>query len=167
MSRVLPFPPVPQLVGAFTPGDIPGFAAPGVFGDAGFPNQWSAFLAGINLNATGDNPITIPVPQGGRFTRYIVSSLQVRNSGSVASLTTAQIGMFSGAGATGFTLIAAGTALSAITANTDATLTNITAPVVTQTTFLFASVPQVFLRVTQVQSAGAAVDVMLIYRPMP
>lgn len=120
---------------------------------------------GISLNALGDTTIAVPARIGNLH--YLLWQIALRNSGSVASLTSAQYGLFTGAGGTGVAIIAAGTALSAITSNTDNTSGNMllvagnNALSLTQST-----VPSIFFRVTQVQSAGAALDAFLYLRWM-
>lgn len=120
---------------------------------------------GISLNALGDT--TIAIPARASNLHYLLWQILLRNSGSVASLTAAQYGVFTGAGGTGVAIVAGGTALSAITSNADNTSGNLllvggnTALSLTQST-----VPSIFFRVTQVQSAGAALDATLYLRWM-
>lgn len=122
----------------------------------------SSFVSGVSLNAIADTPIPVPLMRG---VRYWPWQLTFRNSGSVASLTTAQYGLFTGLGGSGITLIGGGSSLAAITSNTDGVTPNIlnVAPLLMS---LLASVTVLYLRVTQVQSAGAAVDLTMAFRPV-
>lgn len=118
----------------------------------------------ISLNVVADTPFTIP-PLIGRY--YFAWQIMFRNSGTVASLTNAQYGLFTGPQASGVQVVAPGAALSAITSNSDNSAANFTNTSTTIMALRLASVPKLYLRITQVQSAGAAVDAVLLVRPLP
>lgn len=122
----------------------------------------SVFVPGVNLNALGDTQIPVPAMRGARYWPWQIT---IRNSGSVASLTLAQYGLFTAAGGGGIILLPAGTNLTALTSNTDGVTPNIT-NVAPNIMTLLSSVTTLFFRVTQVQSAGAAVDLTMAFRPM-
>lgn len=70
----------------------------------------------VDFNAANtDHAITIALPTG--FTRYVLSSVRVTNTGTTASLTTATGALFTSAAGAGTALVASGTALSALTSN--------------------------------------------------
>lgn len=122
----------------------------------------STFVAGVSLNALGDTAIPVPAMRG---VRYWPWQLTVRNSGSVASLTLAQFGLFSAPAGGGLAVIPGGTVLSSLTSNTDGVASNI-ANVAGGAASLLATIQTLYFRVTQVQSAGAAVDLTMGFRPL-
>lgn len=120
----------------------------------------------VDLNTLGDNAIAMPaLPTG--FTKWQVWQLINTNSGSVASLTTAQYGLFTAASGGGVALVASGTALSGLTSNTTNTTGTMNVQTTNQTIYIDSTITNIYYRVTQVQSAGAAVNVTLMLRPLP
>ena len=86
-------------------------------GGSGGPLAFRA--SGVDLNAAGDTAVTIVLPSG--FSRYQIKQILLGNAS--ASLATAHAGVFTGAGATGVTIVAA-QALSTITTNANNTSGN-------------------------------------------
>lgn len=125
-----------------------------------YPVVLGGFATGVSLNAVADTPITITNPGS----KYRVQAICIYNTGSVASLTTAQIGIFSGTGGTGTALLASGTALTGITANAIDTIGNMTIFNAAVALWDYATIQ---LRCTQVQSAGAACNVYVWVQPIP
>lgn len=115
------------------------------------------YLKGINLNATGDNSITLTLPTG--ITSYRVQLVRIHNVGTTASLTTAQAGVFTGAGGTGTTIVTA-TALSSLTQNTINTAGAALDLTVVPTNAFFNHTTM-FFRVTVAQGAAATADVYI------
>lgn len=123
--------------------------------------------ASVNLNSVADTSVTITSPTS----RYRVIGLHIENNGSTASLTTAQFGVFTGAGATGVTIWASGTALSPITTNAANTAANshfFGSPATTQPTQVtLTGIVTLFFRVTQAQGAAATANIWFIIQPLP
>lgn len=112
----------------------------------------------VDLNATGDTVITMTKPGA----RYRFQSIQVINTGPLASLTTARAGVFSAAGGTGVT-ITADMALSAITSNAANTTVNELQMGVATSYFDQASI---YFRVGTAQGAPATGDVYVYGYPL-
>lgn len=113
----------------------------------------------VDFNTVGDYAITIP----SWITRWGVNAFRILNSGTTASLTTAQYGIFTGAGGTGTAIIASGSSLAAITSNAANTAANFLQPGLTVSAYW--SVSTVYFRVTQAQGAAASGTVYLILIP--
>jgi len=111
-------------------------------------------FAGVNFNAgTTDNSIVITLPLG--CTTYKVLSMHITNASQ--TLTTATIGLFTGAGGTGTTLIA-DTAITVATAtagnaNSSQTLNGVAT--------VNASATTIFARVGTPQGVAATGDVVV------
>ena len=119
-------------------------------------------LIGANVNQTNTD-IAIPL-----FLlpgcNYIISKVFL--NGASISLTTATFGVFSGAGATGVTIVTAGAVLSSLTSSTSnqqATLAaTATTTVLNQTT-----APVLYLRIGTAQGAAATVDIYVVADILP
>lgn len=121
--------------------------------------QLMGYAKAVNLNSVADTAIAISSPT----TNWRLSQVAVFNTGTTASLTTAQFGLFSTTGGGGTALIASGTALSGITSNTINT---------NGTTGLFGTTgvwnyTTVQFRVTQAQGAAATGNVYIYGYPIP
>lgn len=125
-----------------------------------YPLILGGWANNVNLNAVADTEITITSPT----TNYRIAAIYVFNTGTTASLTTAQIGVFSASGGGGTAHLASGTALSGITSNTVNTGVNtvnfgLAGPVLNRASLFF--------RVTQAQGAAAAASVYIQIQPFP
>ncbi len=120
--------------------------------------------APVDFNAIADYPLLIPAS----ISRFGIQAFRVINTGTTASLTTAQYGVFTQQAGAGVAVIATGTALSAITSNAANTNANQVQPGVTvnawwdRTTLTNGSF---HFRVTQQQGAAASGVVYLIIIP--
>jgi len=152
--------PVPNLVGVV----ITDAGVGNMVGSANYP----AFLIGgfaLNVNANSVADTAIPIISGSP--EYRISSITIQNVGTTASLTTAQFGIFSGAGGTGSTISAAGQSLAALTSNalnTNAAVINV-APATSPTAIW--NVNPLYFRITQAQGAAASVNVYIVVQPVP
>jgi len=107
----------------------------------------------VDLNTVADTTVTFTLPNG--HTRYRLGAIVLVNTSNTASLTTAQIGVFTGAGGTGTAIVTGGTSLAAVTTN--AATTNAATIQFTQAvgaTAYFTTNP-IFFRVTTGQGAAA------------
>jgi|SRR5215471_17211037 len=134
-------------------------------GDFGFPlGRLGGFAKAINFNAVGDTPITIVTPNQ----NYRIPGVLVQNTGTTASLTTAQFGLFTASGGGGSAIIASGTALSGLTSNTVNTGVNTVvftpAAGFGASAFNFAAL---FFRITLAQGAAATGNVYIWIQPLP
>jgi hypothetical protein len=117
--------------------------------------------AAVNLNATGDTVFAISLPSG--FTRYKVSELHVSNAS--LSLTTAQIGLYTGTLQGGVNIVAQ--TLTGITQTaTDTNLNAYSATIVDAGTRSYNDA-NLYLNVGTVQGAPATADFTLIITPLP
>jgi hypothetical protein len=117
--------------------------------------------AAVNLNATGDTAFAIALPSG--FTRYKVSELHVSHAS--LSLTTAQIGLYTGTLQGGVNIVAQ--TLTGITQTaTDTNLNAYSATIVDSGTRSYNDV-NLYLNVGTVQGAAATADFTLIITPLP
>jgi len=128
-------------------------------------NLMTAFAKNVNLNAAGDTPINMIVPT----TSYILEAVWIFNTGTMGTLSTVKVGLFSLAGGSGINLLASGTggsALSAITSGGVNNLANATVLTSNSGVFNFANV---FFRVITPQGGPAAVpvDVYISIHPIP
>lgn len=138
----------------------------GLLWNTGLGPPLTSLSTAVNFNAVGDYPINITLPPGA--TAYRLGAIVTINTGpGAASLTTAQMGMWSGPGATGINIIASGTALTTIVSNSpntqNATLQHTT---VVGISAAYLNFPTLFYRVTQAQGAAAAGRVTVQIVPM-
>ena len=117
--------------------------------------------ASVDLNVLGDT--VLPIYSVTNYPHVLVWQILARNSGTVASLTTAQCSMYTGANGGGTTLLGT-TALSSLISNTANTAGNMVILVPDNTAALDSSVTNVYFRVTQVQSAGASIAITVLIR---
>lgn len=118
-------------------------------------------LTGINFNsATTDNPIAITLPPG--MARWRIQYVHITNAS--ASISTATLGVFTGAGGTGQT-IAADQAITVTqsAANTNANMQNLA---LTNGATEAYSVTQIFIRVGTPQGSAATADVTITIVPL-
>ncbi len=118
------------------------------------------YAIGVNLNSIADTAITIASP----YTNYRVQAVLVQNTGTTASLTAAQFGVFSTTGGGGTALINTATALSGITSNVANTSGN---EAVFNSNAAVWSFSTVQFRVTQGQGASATGNVYIFIQPLP
>lgn len=115
----------------------------------------------INANAVGDTSISILCPTP----RYRISAINIRNTGTTASLTTAQWGLFTAAGGGGTALSAAGQSLAALTTNAlNTNGNNLRAAPATSPTATW-DVSTLFFRITTAQGAAATINVEIEVTP--
>ncbi len=116
----------------------------------------------VNLNALGDNTINLSFPNN----RFMIRDILVLNTGSTASLTAAQFGVFTLASGGGVAIFPSGTALTAITQNSPSVAGNMKlfSPA---TDIATAGVNPIYFRVTQVQGASATANVYAHIIPLP
>lgn len=119
-------------------------------------------VANYNLNATGDTPVAIVLPPGA--TRWALFAVRVSNSTGNLPNGTATVGLYTGAGRTGTTLVAQQALNAVITSQADATAGNAgtTATAVGATQSFTATT--IYLNVQTAQGATAAVDVAIVLR---
>jgi len=119
-------------------------------------------VASYNLNATGDTPVAISMPPGA--TRWTLFAVRVSNSTGNLPNGTATVGLYTGAGRTGTTLVAQQALNAVITSQADATAGNAgtTATAVGATQSFTATT--IYLNVQTAQGATAAVDVAIVLR---
>ena len=126
-------------------------------------------LYGANFNITTDQAIQVIAPSANwMFTRMIISNPSV-------SMTTAQGGLYSGAGKTGVALVGATQAYTSLTTNSANTTGNaLQATIVTaDNTTMFSNQTQgsnaqtsVYFSLTTPQGAAATADIRLYCRPL-
>jgi hypothetical protein len=156
-----------------SPFGLNGLALAGMPGSAGEIGQMQAKLAyspilggwasnvDLNVGAT-DTPITITSPVG----NYVVNAVIVRNHGTTASLTTATLGLFTGAGGTGVA-ISADQPLAGITSNVVNTAANGAVLTISSGVGAWFNSTTLYARVGTPQGASATADVYVLIRPLP
>ena len=119
-------------------------------------------VANYNLNATGDTPVTIVMPPGA--TRWTLFAVRLSNSTGNLPNGTGTLGLYTGAGRTGTTLVTQQALNAVITSQADATAGNAgtTATAVGATQSFTATT--IYLNVQTAQGATAAVDVAIVLR---
>lgn len=119
----------------------------------------------VNFAVAGDNVIAVPLPPG--YTQFRPSLLNI--SQASAALTGANFGVFTGAGATGFTLINAGTAATPTnnTPNTSGNYQASTAFTVTASAQAVTPGTGSVLYFRVGSTAAATAMVSFIYFPLP
>lgn len=123
----------------------------------------AAFATGVNFNAVGDTTLNITLPGG--ITNWRLFAFSISNEGTTASLTTAQYGIFSGAGGTGTALQAGGTSMAGLTSNAvNGNQSMISTGGTFGAKFNFTTV---FFRITTAQGAAASGSVYLVIQPLP
>jgi hypothetical protein len=123
----------------------------------------AGYAINVDFNAVADTTINLTLPTG----EWRLFLLSVTNTGTTASLTTAQCGLFTASGGGGLVLITSGTALSALTSNTvntAGTYAQFNAGAAINSRL---NVTQVFFRITQAQGAAAAGNVYIYAIPLP
>lgn len=130
-------------------------------GIVGQSQVYTAIAPAVNFNAVGDTQFTIPLPTG--FTRWTLNSCRI--DGASVSLTTAQFGLFSGAGGTGTAIIASGTPCTVSTASENtANNAQSQGQSIANASFNFATV---WFRITNPQGVAATANVAIILTPLP
>jgi hypothetical protein len=116
----------------------------------------------VNFNSAGDTAITINIAASAEWRMFIVA---ITNTGTTASLTTAQYGLFTASGGGGTALVASGTAMSGLTSNTVNTPTNYiqAAPAVG----VRLNITTVYFRITTPQGAAASGNVYIYGNLLP
>lgn len=129
------------------------------------PQQYiGGFATGINFNSVGDTAITIALPAG--ITNYRINNFLVTNTGTTASLTTAQFGVFSAAAGGGTAISAAGQSMAGLTSNTVNTNGSIL-NVAPATTNGYLNFTTLFFRITTAQGAAATGNFYIVIVPLP
>lgn len=114
-------------------------------------------LIGANFNTTADQQITLTLP----YTTYSVQAIQVTNPST--SLTTAAGGFYTGAGKTGFQIVASSATYTALTTSTHNTAGSRTALSVVQTALLDAT--SIYFSLTTAQGSTATADIYVYCIP--
>ncbi len=116
----------------------------------------------LNLNATGDTAVTITMPQGA--TRWVLFAVRLSNSTGNLPNGTGTLGLYTGAGRTGTTLVTQQLLNGVITSQSDGTAGNAgtTSTAVGATQSFTATT--IYLNVQTAQGATAAVDVAIVLR---
>lgn len=119
-------------------------------------------VAGLNLNATGDTAVTITMPLGA--TRWVLFAVRVSNSTGNLPNGTGTLGLYTGAGRTGTTLVTQQVLNAVVTSQSDGTAGNAgTTSTAVGTTQSFTATT-VYFNVQTAQGATAAVDVAVVLR---
>lgn len=116
-----------------------------------------AKITGVNLNATGDNAITLP--NGAR--KFIVRRIIITNASVSLAAGSLQYGIFSGAGGTGETILASG--VNSATSLTAAS--KFISPAVAQDDTITAST--LYFRIGTANGTAATADVYLFGDVLP
>lgn len=130
----------------------------------GFNPTLRAVQLTLDLNSVGaeknfTSAIVLPSPA----TRFRIATIGVINTGTTASLTTAQLGVYSATGGGG-TAYATALALTACTANSSPNAGQFCAPSLgTLATRIFSSGASIFVRTDTAQGAAATGDILLTY----
>ena len=114
---------------------------------------------GVDFNAANtDTVFNVALPAG--FSHYAIN--QIRIGAATTSLTTATVGVFSGVGASGSTIVTSGTAVTVSTAadNTSNNLQSLTPILGTSTSSIVF--PQIVFRVQNPQGSAAFANVTLL-----
>lgn len=131
-------------------------------GVAAPPTFYTILIPNVNLNSVADTAFTVVLPAG--YSNFRIQNITVWNKGTTASLTTAQVGIFTLA-AGGGTAIMAATGLTSITAtgnNTNAAIAN---PASTLASAAL-NTTSLFFRVTTAQGAAATADIIIPIVPI-
>jgi hypothetical protein len=127
----------------------------------GYPMILGGFADGVNANSVGDTAITIACPTA----NYRVAFVVTQNTGTTASLTTAQYGIFSAVGAGGTAISGAGSALTALTSNAVNTAGSVQSQAAgNSAAYNFTTL---YFRITTAQGAAATVNVYIFIQPLP
>lgn len=134
------------------------------------PGNWQSEIKitvlGVNFNTIGDTAFAFKLPPN--YTRAYEALGSISNAS--ASLTSAQYGIFTGAAASGATLVAAGTAIT-VSATSDVTANNMQQLGGSSAiSFVAASLTTpntIYFRVTNPEGAPATADVTLTLRLLP
>lgn len=122
----------------------------------GTPPVVSYILEDVNFNATNtDNTLTLSLP--GNIERYVINSVRINDAS--ASISTATLGVFTGAGATGAT-IAANQAIT-VTATATDTLNNTQSLTITNANTMAYNDTTLFVRTGTAQGSTATADVIV------
>lgn len=124
--------------------------------------QCISAASNVNANSVADTEIPIRC----QTKNYRITAITIRNTGTTASLTTAQFGIFTAAGGGGTAISAAGQSLASLTTN--ALNTNGNNIRVTPATNPSATwnATSLFFRITQAQGAAATLTVEIEATPM-
>jgi hypothetical protein len=125
-------------------------------------NEFAGVANNVNFNAIADTqiPIVSPTPN------YRIAGFLIQNTGTTASLTVAQFGIFTAAAGGGTALVASGTAMSGMTSNAINTNTNAVSFNSTQAATA-VNYTSVFFRITTPQGAAASGNVYVWIQPYP
>lgn len=122
----------------------------------GTPPIVSYILEDVNFNATNtDNTLTLTLP--GNVERYVINSVRINDAS--ASISTATLGVFTGAGATGAT-IAANQAVT-VTATATDTLNNTQSLTLTNANTMAYNDTTLYVRTGTAQGSAATADVIV------
>jgi hypothetical protein len=113
----------------------------------------------LNLNATGDTPVTILLPPG--VVNYRVTTISVANSAG-ALPTTATLGVYTAPSAGGFAMVTGGhSVLSGITSQANATTGNSQALTMVAATTTAFNNTTLYVNVGIAQGSASTIDVIL------
>jgi len=147
--------------------DLSGSISVAQMGSTSYAVSAIAFMVtGVNFNsANTDTAIAISLPTG--FTRYRVNLFMIDHAS--ASITTATCAAFTGAGATGTTLVTNPTTITVSTASegTNNNLQQLNIVNGSTTSFRLVDVPTLYFRVITAQGSAATADVTVWIIPLP
>ena len=122
-----------------------------------------AYAVNVNANSVADTTMNVRVPPSGNYT---IERIVIQNLGTTASLTTAQFGIFTGAGGTG-TTISAASALTTLTSNAVNTTGSATSLSPGNLSNFWLNLSSFFFRITAAQGAAATINVYIYIRELP
>lgn len=138
--------------------------APLITSNGGAPSFLTYKATGINFNsANTDTAVAINLPTG--FTRFSV--LRVTISHASGTLTTSTFGVFTAAAGAGTAIIAGGTANTVSTASEGTNNNTMLNSASNTTSYLLASVPNIYFRVQNAQGSAATADIIIVINPLP
>lgn len=137
---------------------------PSITVNGGYPTFVSYKATGINFNsANTDTVIPINLPTG--FTRFSVNRVMIAHASG--TLTTSTFGVFTAAAGGGTAIVASGTANTISTASEGTNNNTMLNSASNTTSYLLASVPNIYFRVQTAQGSAATADLIVAITPLP
>lgn len=132
-----------------------------VSGISRFNGMYSLPSAALNLNSVADTSFAVTLPTG--FTRYRVQHIAIYNASTdLTAATAVQYALFTGAGGTGTTVVAATVStISSTAANTAAN-----AQIITPVNIMSLTATPLFFRVTTAHGSAATASVSITIQPL-
>ena len=125
----------------------------------------AGYALNVDFNSVADTAITLALPSG--VSRWRWQSTCIHNTGTTASLTTAQYGIFTATGGGGVALVASGSSMATITSNTLNTDRNALSTGFAVNANNVFDYTTLYFRVTQAQGAAASGNVYLYVNILP